>query len=135
MGRPRHVTEHWAACCCCAGVLHTILFNRALGPVRPCEVESELFDICYVRPAALDDGSRTSAEPAVLKTSCTVSSALKSEAACFQAERESGRERKASTLQLVAGAHTPCITSPVTESSVWVSTPPSRADGALCSSH
>ena len=31
------------------GFLHTILFNRALGPVRPKEVDSELFDITYVR--------------------------------------------------------------------------------------
>ena len=33
----------------CAGLLHTIIFNRALGPVRPREVDSELFDITYVR--------------------------------------------------------------------------------------
>lgn len=33
----------------CAGVLHTIIFNRALGPVRPREIDSELFDITYVR--------------------------------------------------------------------------------------
>lgn len=32
-----------------AGLLHTIIFNRALGPVRPREVDSELFDITYVR--------------------------------------------------------------------------------------
>ena len=31
-----------------AGVLHTILFNRALGPVKPKEVDSELFDVTYV---------------------------------------------------------------------------------------
>ena len=30
-------------------LLHTILFNRALGPVRPREVDSELFDVSYVR--------------------------------------------------------------------------------------
>jgi len=35
--------------CGCAGLLHTIIFNRALGPVRPREVDSELFDITYVR--------------------------------------------------------------------------------------
>jgi len=31
-----------------AGVLHTIIFNRALGPVEPKEVDSELFDVTYV---------------------------------------------------------------------------------------
>ena len=36
----------------CAGLLHTIIFNRALGPVRPREVDSELFDITYVRSLA-----------------------------------------------------------------------------------
>jgi len=30
-------------------VLHTILFNRSLGPLTPQEVESELFDITYMR--------------------------------------------------------------------------------------
>lgn len=31
-----------------AGLLHTILFNRALGMVVPRDVESELLDITYV---------------------------------------------------------------------------------------
>jgi hypothetical protein len=31
-----------------AGVLHTIIFNRALGHVFPKEVDSELADITYV---------------------------------------------------------------------------------------
>ncbi|KAK9800356.1 hypothetical protein WJX73_009590 [Symbiochloris irregularis] len=30
-------------------LLHTIIFNRALGLVKPQEVESELFDVTYVR--------------------------------------------------------------------------------------
>ena len=30
-------------------ILHTVLFNRALGLVRPREVDLELFDITYVR--------------------------------------------------------------------------------------
>ena len=30
-------------------ILHTILFNRALGPVAPREVDSDLFDVSYVR--------------------------------------------------------------------------------------
>mmetsp|Transcript_37025 Transcript_37025/g.44771 ORF Transcript_37025/g.44771 Transcript_37025/m.44771 type:complete len:206 (+) Transcript_37025:392-1009(+) len=30
-------------------LLHTIMFNRALGPVRPREVDSELFDLAYVQ--------------------------------------------------------------------------------------
>jgi autophagy-related protein 101 len=31
-------------------LLHTVLFNRALGQIRPRDVESELFDgITYVR--------------------------------------------------------------------------------------
>lgn len=30
------------------GVLHTIMFNRSLGPVKPQDVDSELFDITYV---------------------------------------------------------------------------------------
>ncbi|KAK9826858.1 hypothetical protein WJX81_000664 [Elliptochloris bilobata] len=30
-------------------LLHTIIFSRALGPVRPREVDSELFDITYVQ--------------------------------------------------------------------------------------
>lgn len=34
--------------CCCAGVLHTIMFNRSLGQVKPQDVDSELFDITYV---------------------------------------------------------------------------------------
>ena len=37
-----------------AGVLHTIIFNRALGPVRPREVDSELFEITYVRSKPLN---------------------------------------------------------------------------------
>jgi hypothetical protein len=32
-----------------AGLLHTIIFNRALGPVQPVEVESEQLDLSYVR--------------------------------------------------------------------------------------
>ena len=32
-----------------AGLLHTIIFNRALGRVQPKEIESELIDITYVR--------------------------------------------------------------------------------------
>lgn len=38
-------------CFCCtaaAGVLHTILFNRSVGQVKPVDVDSELFDITYV---------------------------------------------------------------------------------------
>jgi hypothetical protein len=31
-----------------AGVLHTILFNRSVGQVKPVDVDSELFDITYV---------------------------------------------------------------------------------------
>ena len=30
-------------------MLHTIVFNRALGHVRPVDVDSELFDVTYVR--------------------------------------------------------------------------------------
>lgn len=30
-------------------ILHTIIFNRALGPVEPREVDSELFDVTYVQ--------------------------------------------------------------------------------------
>ena len=50
--------ENWASstvinilCCmlCATGLCHTILFNRALGQVRPKDVSSELFDITYVR--------------------------------------------------------------------------------------
>ena len=33
----------------CTGLLHTIIFNRALGRVQPKEIESELIDITYVR--------------------------------------------------------------------------------------
>lgn len=36
-----------------SGVLHTILFNRALGMVKPRNVDSELFDITYVRACEL----------------------------------------------------------------------------------
>jgi hypothetical protein len=32
------------------GLLHTIIFNRALGAIKPVEVDSELFDVTYVRP-------------------------------------------------------------------------------------
>ena len=32
-----------------AGLLHTVIFNRALGPVRPREVDLQLFDLTYVR--------------------------------------------------------------------------------------
>jgi hypothetical protein len=32
-----------------SGVLHTIMFNRSLGQVKPQEVDSELFDTTYVR--------------------------------------------------------------------------------------
>ena len=31
-----------------AGLLHTIIFSRALGPVKPQEEDSEIFDITYV---------------------------------------------------------------------------------------
>jgi autophagy-related protein 101 len=30
-------------------LLHTIVFNRALGPVKPVERDSELFDVTWVR--------------------------------------------------------------------------------------
>ena len=33
---------------CLRILLSTIIFNRALGPVRPRELDSELFDITYV---------------------------------------------------------------------------------------
>lgn len=33
----------------CRCVLHTIIFNRALGHVRPQDVDSELFDVTYVK--------------------------------------------------------------------------------------
>jgi len=33
----------------CAGLCHTILFHRALGNVTPKDIDSELFDITYVR--------------------------------------------------------------------------------------
>ncbi|KAF8406368.1 hypothetical protein HHK36_008455 [Tetracentron sinense] len=32
-----------------AGILHSIVFHRALGPVRPKDVDSELFEITYVQ--------------------------------------------------------------------------------------
>lgn len=31
-----------------AGILHTIVFHRALGLVRPKDVDCELFEITYV---------------------------------------------------------------------------------------
>ncbi|GBF95769.1 hypothetical protein Rsub_08205 [Raphidocelis subcapitata] len=33
----------------CRAALHTIVFNRALGHVRPVDVDSELFDVTYVK--------------------------------------------------------------------------------------
>lgn len=35
-------------------LLHTILFNRALGPVTPREYDSDLFDITYVRCGSVE---------------------------------------------------------------------------------
>lgn len=35
-------------------VLHTIIFSRSLGPVEPFEVQSELFDVTYVRNGTTD---------------------------------------------------------------------------------
>lgn len=46
---PRNLQPQVPRSARCAGLLHTIIFNRALGPVRPREVDSELFDITYVR--------------------------------------------------------------------------------------
>lgn len=55
---------HCCSCCCffeldedllitlsngVVGILHTIIFHRALGLVRPKDVDLELFDITYVR--------------------------------------------------------------------------------------
>lgn len=37
----------------CVGILHTIIFHRALGLVRPKEIDLELFEITYV--SGLDD--------------------------------------------------------------------------------
>lgn len=31
-----------------AGILHTVVFHRALGLVRPKDVDMELFDVTYV---------------------------------------------------------------------------------------
>ena len=31
-----------------AGILHTIVFHRALGLIRPKDIDLELFDITYV---------------------------------------------------------------------------------------
>ncbi len=39
-----------------AGLLHTILFNRALGHVRPQEVESDVLDVSYVSVIAAHGG-------------------------------------------------------------------------------
>ena len=53
--RWRECGQPWHPLAACAlphpapGVLHTIVFNRALGHVRPLDVESELFDVTYVR--------------------------------------------------------------------------------------
>lgn len=50
----------------CPGVLHTIVFNRALGHVRPVDVDSELFDVTYVRGAegCAGEGARRPRWPA-----------------------------------------------------------------------
>lgn len=34
-------------------ILHTIIFHRSLGLIRPYEVDSELFDLTWVRAAPL----------------------------------------------------------------------------------
>ena len=41
----RHAATHTAGLC------HTILFNRAMGVVQPCEVDSPKFDLTWVRVA------------------------------------------------------------------------------------
>lgn len=38
-----------------AGLLNTILFNRAFGHVKPRDVDSELFDITYVSDPTCKD--------------------------------------------------------------------------------
>jgi autophagy-related protein 101 len=35
-------------------VLHTILFSRSLGPTEPLEVQSELFDVTYMRNGTIE---------------------------------------------------------------------------------
>ena len=57
----------------CAGILHTIIFNRALGPVRPREVDSELFDITYVCILADQKGFSAGHQPPPYSHSSAVS--------------------------------------------------------------
>ena len=40
---------HPSTCLDVTGLLHTIIFNRALSYVKPLDTDSELFDITYVR--------------------------------------------------------------------------------------
>lgn len=44
----RTVATH-PPCLDVTGLLHTIIFNRALSYVKPLDTDSELFDITYVR--------------------------------------------------------------------------------------
>lgn len=46
----------------CAGLLHTILFHRTLGALKPVDVDSELLELTYVRDA--DSTTLTPAEAA-----------------------------------------------------------------------
>lgn len=46
---PRPSTEPAGSLISPAGILHTILFHRTLGALKPVDVESELLDLTYVR--------------------------------------------------------------------------------------
>lgn len=54
-------------------VFHTIIFNRALGPVDPCVVTSELFDVSFVKCGGTESAeSDTAVEIALNRVSATL---------------------------------------------------------------
>ena len=54
-------------------VFHTILFNRALGPVDPCVVTSELFDVSFVKCGGSEsEEADTAVEKALNRVAATL---------------------------------------------------------------
>ena len=56
---PRGVVAHLLTSRLGAGLLHTVLFHRALGVVRPKDTQLSLFDVVFVRGAARRGGATT----------------------------------------------------------------------------
>jgi hypothetical protein len=90
-------------------IFHTIIFNRALGPVDPCVVTSELFDVSFVKCGGTESAeSDTAVEIALNRVSAT----LRARATGEKSGKGGGGRRKSSSFsRSVSDAASPLSSS------------------------